>query len=234
MTAKQVKAALAKHGEAGYAERAASFLKTGPGEYAEGDVFLGVRVPDTRRVAKTFHELPLSQCDRLIQSEVHEHRLCTLFILIHHMKSRDPAHRKAVFDLYVKRIDHVNHWDLVDSSAHHIAGEYLLDRSRSRLDRWAKARSLWRRRIAMVATYAFIKRDDFADTLRLADTLLEDNEDLIHKAVGWMLREMGNRDVTELETFLKPRYGRMPRTMLRYAIERLPEKRRRAYIEGRV
>lgn len=226
--------ALAEFEVEGYAERAASFLRTRPGEYAEGDVFLGVRVPETRRIAKVFRALPLSQCDDLIQSKIHEHRLCALFILTHQMKIGTAPQRKAVFDLYVKRIDHVNHWDLVDCSAPHIVGPYLMGRSRAKLHTWAKARSIWRRRIAIISTFPFIRSIDFADTLRIADTLLQDKHDLIHKAVGWMLREVGNRDRPAMEAFLKPRYASMPRTMLRYAIEKIPEARRKAYLAGKV
>lgn len=234
MTAKAVKTALAEKADPERACFHARFFKTGPGEYAQGDKFLGVTVPHIRTVAKQFRDLSLSHTATLLTSKVHEHRLCALIILVEQFKRAEPTQRKAIFDFYLKHIDHVDNWDLVDGSAPTVVGEYLLDRSRARLDRWAKARSMWRRRIAIMATLAFIRRNDFADTLRIADTLLNDKHDLIHKAVGWMLREVGNRDRAAMEAFLKPRYATMPRTMLRYAIEKIPEARRKAYLAGKV
>jgi 3-methyladenine DNA glycosylase AlkD len=166
---------------------------------------------------------------------MHEERLCALLILCAQFKkSTDPGGREKIHRLYCRNIQHVNNWDLVDASAPTIVGGFLQGRSREQLDRWARSRSLWRRRIAMLATLHFIKQDDFTDALRIADRLLTDDHDLIHKAVGWMLREVGKRDPRTLDVFLRTRYRRMPRTMLRYAIEKAPESERRKYLRGAI
>ena len=212
----------------------ARFFKTGPGEYGEGDRFIGVKVPVIRKVAKEFKGLPLAEIKCLLHSEIHEERLLGLVILVGQFQKGNDATRKSIYDLYLANIQHINNWDLVDLSAPQIVGGYLETRRRQPLDRLAKSASLWERRISIVATHWFIRRGDFADTLRIAEKLLGDKEDLIHKAVGWMLREVGKRDVAVLEEFLAEHCGVMPRTMLRYAIERLPEKKRRDYMNGRV
>lgn len=210
------------------------FFRTGPGGYGEGDVFLGIKVPPLRRIARDFRGLPLTECDRLLASAYHEARLVALFILVDAFKRGEPAMQEAIYRLYLSRTDRINGWDLVDSSAAAIVGGYLLDRDRSILCELARSSSLWERRIAIIATHAFIRKGDFADTLRVADILLEDAHDLIHKAVGWMLREVGKRDREVEEGFLRPRYQRMPRTMLRYAIEKFPDALRLAYLRGEV
>jgi 3-methyladenine DNA glycosylase AlkD len=199
-----------------------------------GDRFRGIRVPQIRAVAKEFRHAAVADVIGLLESQYHEDRLCALFMLVHLYKKGDAALQKKIYDLYLKSTDHINNWDLVDSSAEHIVGAYLFEKSRKPLYTLAKSRSLWERRISIMATFHFIRRNDFVDTLRLADLLLHDKEDLIHKAVGWMLREIGNRDQSVAEEFLQTRYARMPRTMLRYAIEKYPDGRRSQYLNGEV
>ena len=210
------------------------FFKTGPGEYGEGDVFLGVRVPELRALVRRYADLPLDRVPALLGSRIHEERLFALLLLVRQFSRGDQAVRTAVYELYMARTAAVNNWDLVDLSAAKIVGAHLEDRDRSRLDTLTGSGSLWERRIAIVATLHFIRQGDLADTFRIADRLLGDPEDLIHKAVGWMLREAGKRDRAAEEAFLRPRYASMPRTMLRYAIERFPEPLRQDYLKGRV
>ncbi len=209
----------------------ARFFKTGPGEYGEGDRFIGVKVPVIRQVAKEFKNLPLAEIECLLHSEIHEERLLALVILVNQFEKGDDITRKPIYSLYLANTRYINNWDLVDLSAPQIVGGYLENRSRKPLDRLAKSSSLWERRISIVATHWFIRQGDFADTLRIAEKLLNDREDLIHKAVGWMLREVGKRDVVILEEFLGEHCRVMPRTMLRYAIERFPEEKRRGYLK---
>jgi len=216
------------------AEHSKGFFKTGPGEYGEGDVFLGLKVPDMRKVARRFHNLTLADVRRLLRSPLHEYRLTALFILVRQFKKADERGRTRIYDLYLKNTRYVNNWDLVNSSAHQIVGGYLADKDFGILLQLVKSSSLWERRIAIIATYHLIKCDDFTWTIRIAKHLVADDEYLIHKAVGWMLREVGNRDRAAEERFLAKHYQRMPRTMLRYAIERFPERRRQAYLKGRV
>ena len=223
--------ALADDGIAAHSQR---FFKTGPGEYAEGDRFIGVRVPAIRGIARQYRALSHAGVLSLLRSAIHEERLLALVILCDQYKRGDGDERKKIYDAYLGHTAFVNNWDLVDASAHKIVGPHLENRSRRPLDRLARSKSLWERRIAIVATFHFIQRGEFDDTLRIADRLLGDGEDLIHKAVGWMLREVGKRDRKREEEFLRERYGRMPRTMLRYAIERFPERRRKAYLKGAV
>jgi 3-methyladenine DNA glycosylase AlkD len=208
------------------------FFKTGPGEYGEGDIFIGVKSPKLKVVAKEFKALPLAEVQRLLQSSIHEDRTLALVILVGQFTKADDATRKPIYDLYLANTKHINNWDLVDISAQQIVGGYLETRSRRPLDRLAKSASIWERRIAIVATHWFIRQGDFADTLKIAEKLLTDKEDLIHKAVGWMLREVGKRDMAVLEAFLGEHCRMMPRTALRYAIERLPDEKRRAYLKG--
>jgi 3-methyladenine DNA glycosylase AlkD len=210
----------------------ARFFKTGPGEYGEGDQFVGVKVPVIRRVAMEFRGLPLDEIERLLHSEVHEDRTLALVILVNRFTKGDDSVRERIFDLYLANTRHINNWDLVDISAPQIVGGYLAERRRTLLYRMAKSASLWERRIAILATFHFIRLNDFADTLKIAAALLTDREDLIHKAVGWMLRELGKRDTAGLETFLDRHRREMPRTMLRYAIERFPERKRQEYLKN--
>jgi 3-methyladenine DNA glycosylase AlkD len=212
----------------------ARFFKTGPGQYGEGDQFIGVKVPVIRNVGKAFQRLPLSEVECLLHSEIHEERLLALVILVGQFHKSDDAARKQIYDLYLANTQEINNWDLVDVSAPKIVGGYLEQRSRRPLYRLAKSACLWERRIAILATFHFINQGDFTDTLKIAEVLLGDKADLIHKAVGWMLREVGKRDVAVLEAFLNDHCRAMPRTMLRYAIERFPEKLRRKYMDGKV
>jgi 3-methyladenine DNA glycosylase AlkD len=208
------------------------FFKTGPGDYAEGDRFLGLTVPDQRQLARAYRDLTLADVEELLRSEIHEHRLTALFIMGLQYQKGSPAEREQIFSLYLSNTSRVNNWDLVDSSAPYIVGEHLLEKDPTLLRKLAKSDSLWERRIAMLATFAFIKRNDFKASLEIAGILLQDKHDLIHKAVGWMLREVGKHDLAVLEQFLAEYYHQMPRTMLRYAIEKFPEARRKAYLAG--
>lgn len=210
------------------------FFKTGPGQYGEGDTFAGLRVPTIRKLVREFRELPLEQTADLLSSPIHEERLLALLILVDQFQRGDSATQKQIYSMYLASTRHINNWDLVDASAEHVVGAWLRERSRRPLYRLVKSRSLWERRIAILSTFHFIKRNDFADTLAISALLLGDKEDLIHKAVGWMLREVGKRDLKALETFLQTHYKQTPRTTLRYAIERFPEAKRKRYLLGQI
>jgi len=214
------------------AAAARRFFKTDPGEYGEGDLFLGLTVPQVRAAAARHAGLGLSGIKTLLFSPYHEERLAALLVLAAGFAAGNAFRRRQIFNLYLKHSRRINNWDLVDLSAPRIAGAYLWDRSRRPLRRLARSPSLWERRIAVVATHYFISRGEFDDTLEIAAMLLGDREDLIHKACGWMLREVGKRDVRSLEGFLALHACRMPRTMLRYAIERFPEKKRKALLRA--
>lgn len=205
------------------------FFKSGPGEYAEGDQFLGVIVPEQRKIAKQYRELPLPQIEKLLDNKYHECRLTGIFILVDQFQKskKDEAKQKEIYDFYLRKLDRVNNWDLVDSSAQKIVGPYLEFRSRKPLYRLAKAKHLWKNRVSMIATYFYIKKGDLDDALQIAEILLPHPHDLIHKAVGWMLREMGKQDEAVLLSFLKSHHQQMARVMIRYAIEKLPEKKRK-------
>jgi 3-methyladenine DNA glycosylase AlkD len=211
---------------------AARYFKTGPGEYGEGDIFLGLRAPVMHALAKEYKTLALDQVLVLLWSEVHEDRLLALLILVRQTLKGDGALKKQVYQLYLGNTRFVNNWDLVDCSAPVIVGGYLADRSRKPLDRLSASKLIWERRISIVATGFFIRRGDFADTLRIAERFLCDRADLIHKATGWMLREVGKRNEPLLEDFLIRHASVMPRTMLRYAIERFPQEKRKAFLKG--
>jgi 3-methyladenine DNA glycosylase AlkD len=234
VTAQDAQKRLRRVGRAEVAAISARFFKTGPGEYGEGDVFIGVRVPVIRKVAKEFKTLALSHVEVVLHSEIHEERLLALVIMDSQFEKGDSQIRRQIYDLYLANTEHINNWDLVDLSAPQIVGGYLERRSRRPLYRLAKSSSLWERRIAILATFHFIRQDDLDDTMKIAEMLLQDKEDLIHKAVGWMLREVGKRDMAVLEGFLNEHCRVMPRTMLRYAIERLPDRKRRLYLNGGV
>lgn len=210
-----------------------SFFKTGKGEYGEGDVFIGVRVPKVRAVVKLF-AAAVSERDieALLRSPVHEERLCGLLFWVCRFQKGDEAARQRIVRQYLRFKDRVNNWDLVDLSASYILGSWLLDKPRSELYRLASSPNMWHRRIAVVSCHAFIKRGDFSDILALAASLLDDEHDLMHKAVGWMLREVEKKDEPTLRTFLRTHYARLPRTTLRYAIEKYPEKTRKAMLKG--
>lgn len=206
------------------------FFKTGKGEYGEGDVFLGIVVPVQREVAGRHRGLSLPEIQRLLNSKMHEHRLTALFILIHRYKKADEKQKEAIVKLYLANTRNVNNWDLVDLSAPRILGEYLLDKDRKMLYKMVKSNLLWDRRIAVLATFMFISKNDFKDSLKIAELLLKDRHDLMHKAVGWMLREIGKRNQKAEEDFLKKHYRQMPRTMLRYSIEKFDGKKREFYM----
>lgn len=232
MTAQDLQARLRSLGDANDAAFLSRFFKTGPGEYGEGDVFIGVRVPVIRKVAKEFRTLPLPEIECLLHSEIHEERLAALVILVLQAAKADARIRRRIYDLYLANTRHINNWDLVDLSAPQLAGAFLEDKSRKPLYRLAKSSWLWDRRISILATFHFIRQLDFADTLKISEVLLADKEDLIHKAVGWMLREVGKRADVVLERFLDQHCRAMPRTMLRYAIEKLPERKRQGYLRA--
>jgi len=208
------------------------FFKTGPGQYGQGDVFIGVKVPPLRSVAREFENASLKTIKALLKSKIHEERVVALMILVRQFAVGDEKLRQQIYDLYLTQTRFINNWDLVDGSAPYIVGPFLSEKDRTRLHTLAKSASLWERRIAIVSTLYFIRRDDFDDALKIAEVLLDDKHDLIHKAVGWMLREIGKRDPAVEKSFLKLHYRRMPRTALRYAIERFPESERRKYLAG--
>jgi len=210
------------------------FFKTGKGEYGEGDVFYGIKVPIQRTIAKKFNDLSLDDLKDLIHSKIHEERLIAAFILIDQYKKGDEKKKKTVFDFYLRNRKGINNWDLVDLSAPKIVGEHLLNKEKDLLYKFARSKDLWEKRIAILSTHTFIREHFFEDTLNISEILLNDKHDLIHKAVGWMLREVGNRDMETEEEFLRKHYKTMPRTMLRYAIEKFPEQKRKAYLKGKI
>jgi 3-methyladenine DNA glycosylase AlkD len=214
------------------AQHSQRFFKTGKGEYGEGDLFLGIRVPQLRKLVKQYRDLSLNGVSRLLKSRYHEERLLALLMLVAIFQKATPKEQQKIYRFYLSHTAHINNWDLVDSSAAHIIGTYLRIRGKKPLDKLVRSNNLWERRIAIIATFHFIKHHEFDDALRLSEILIEDREDLIHKAVGWMLREIGKRDISVEERFLKHHYQNMPRTMLRYAIEKFPEKKRQAYLRG--
>ncbi|NNE36521.1 MAG: DNA alkylation repair protein [Rhodothermales bacterium] len=234
MTSSDLTKALRELANPEIAAHSQRFFKTGKGEYGEGDVFLGIRVPVLRKQATKFKDLSLANLSRSLKSQYNEVRLCTLFILVKQFERGNDAERKKIYDLYLESTEFVNNWDLVDSSAHKIVGPHLVHRDRRILTKLAKSKSLWERRISIMSTLEFIRRGDYADTLAISEILLNDPEDLIHKAVGWMLREVGNKDPQVERRFLATTYDRMPRTMLRYAIEKFPDVERKKYLNGEV
>jgi len=216
-----------------HARVAQSFFKTAPGQYGEGDRFLGIRVPVIRTFVRKYETLSLQDIDSLLDSPWHEERIVALLILVRRYERGDNTDRDAIYDLYLRKTARINNWDLVDCSAPQIVGVHLRDRDRAPLYVLAKSPALWERRIAMLATLHYIREGDFRDAFAIAALLLDDRQDLIHKATGWMLREIGNRDRAAEERFLRKHAARMPRTMLRYAIEKFPAALRRTYLEIR-
>jgi 3-methyladenine DNA glycosylase AlkD len=208
------------------------FFKTAPGEYGAGDKFLGLRVPALRQLVKEYRELADAEALEMLASSWHEERLLALMLLVHQHGRGDAAHRDRIHRAYLAHTRYINNWDLVDASAGQIIGSHLDARDIALLERLARSDDLWERRIAIVATFHFIKQNEFGPTLKIARLLLHDPHDLIHKAVGWMLRELGKRDRQAEDAFLKKHYQVMPRTMLRYAIERHPETVRKQYLAG--
>jgi len=227
----QLKKDLEKLASPEKAEVLQRFFKTRPGEYGEGDVFLGVKVPEQRAVARKYKEISHQNIQKLMESEVHEHRLTGLLILVDRYQ-RKPEERRQIFDFYLNSIPNINNWDLVDLSAPNIVGSFILENPKEKKVLYRLARgSLWARRIAVLATFTFIRKNQFKETLELSELLLKDEHDLIHKAVGWMLREIGKRDQAVEERFLNKFHKKMPRTMLRYTIERFPKEKKKFYMK---
>jgi len=225
----QLKADLRKLSDPQKAKLLQGFFKTGKGQYGEGDIFLGVKVPESRTVAKKYHDLSFEDIKTLLQSKIHEERLTALLLLVH-LYQKNPD--KKFVDFYLSNTKHINNWDLVDLTAHKIVGHYLENKPRDILYKLARSKILWERRISIISTFHFIRDRDFKDALALADILLNDEHDLMHKAVGWVLREIGKKDLKVEEGFLRKHYKKMPRTMLRYSIEKFPEDVRKKYLKG--
>lgn len=234
MNLSQIRKAISKEKNPAQAINLQRFFKTGKGDYGEGDIFYGIKVPVQRGIAKLFKDLSLIDLKKLIHSKVHEERLIAAFILIDQFKEGDHKKKKVIYDFYLKNRKGINNWDLVDLSAPKIVGAYLIDKEKDLLYKFARSEDLWEKRISIISTQAFIREHYFEDTLKISEILLNDKHDLIHKAVGWMLREVGNRDLKTEEEFLQKHYKTMPRTMLRYAIEKFPEKKRKSYLEGNI
>jgi 3-methyladenine DNA glycosylase AlkD len=209
------------------------FFKTGEGEYGFGDVFAGLTVPQSRELALKYKDLDFEDIYKLLRSEIHEERLIALLILVHNFQKQELLQRR-IYEFYMKNIKFVNNWDLVDLSSDKIVGGYLIDKPKAVLFKLAKSQNVWERRIAMIATFNFIKNGIFDDAIKIAEELIEDQNDLIQKAVGWMLREIGKRDLKTEDAFLKKHYKSMGRTALRYSIERLPENTRKKYLLGTI
>jgi len=210
------------------------FFKTGKGEYGEGDIFLGIRVPVIRELVRKYKKVPLADFIVFLKSGYHEERLFALLSLVYRFDRGTEKDQQICYDLYLENVKYINNWDLVDLTASQIVGRFLENRDKKLLYDFANSENLWKRRISIIASFYFIRKRSFDDTLNLATILLNDKEDLIHKAVGWMLREVGKRDLEIEERFLEPRYKDLPRTMLRYAIEKFPEEKRQAYLKGEI
>ena len=215
-----------------YASRLGKYFKTGKGEYAEGDKFLGIRVPALRKIAKKHRNISIDEASEFVKSQFHEERLFSLLMLVELFKKADDKDKKRIYTVYLSNTRFINNWDLVDVSAGHIVGAYLLTRDKKPIYVLARSENIWERRISIMSTSYYINNNNFTDTLNIAEMLLGDEEDLIHKAVGWMLREIGKRDCELEERFLGKYYKSMPRTMLRYAIEKFPEEKRKGYLKG--
>ncbi|PIS41813.1 MAG: DNA alkylation repair protein [Candidatus Kerfeldbacteria bacterium CG08_land_8_20_14_0_20_42_7] len=233
MTAVKVKNEIKTFGSKKRAQHSLYFFKTGKGEYGEGDKFLGLTISEQRSIAKKYQDLSLREIQKLLDSSYHEQRMVGLIILTLQFSKAATAQKNDIYSLYIKNTHNINNWDLVDVTAHIIIGQFLLERPRKQLYVFAQSNNLWEKRIAIISTYAFIRQGQFSDTLKIAKILLRDEHDLIHKAVGWMLREVGNRDKKAEKVFLDAYAYVMPRTMLRYAIEKFPEKERQKYLSQR-
>tara|TARA_Y100000310_G_scaffold345753_1_gene469290 strand:- start:7758 stop:8462 length:705 start_codon:yes stop_codon:yes gene_type:complete len=207
------------------------FFKTGKGEYGEGDKFIGLTVPEQRKIAQKYVDVSFDDVKKLLKSEIHEHRLTGFFILVYKFEKADESEKKEIAEFYLDNLDRANNWDLIDCVADKILGPYYFEKDISMLYLLARSDNLWERRISIITTFYFIKQNSFEDTLKIAEILLKDKHDLIHKAVGWMLREVGKRDQEVEEEFLKKHYKNMPRTMLRYAIERFSKEKKEFYMK---
>lgn len=234
MTVIKIRSKLQKHASKQKAEILQRFFKTGKGEYGDGDLFLGINVPQLRKLAKEYSNITTGDVLQLLKTRLHEERLLALLMLVHLYSRGDEPAKKNIYKIYLENTRFINNWDLVDASAPYIVGDFLMNRSKKPLHDLARSGSLWERRISIMSTFHFIKQNEFSETFKISKMLLSDKEDLIHKAVGWMLREVGKRDLAGEERFLKEHYKRMPRTMLRYAIERFPEPKRQMYLKGKV
>ena len=210
------------------------FFKTGKGEYSEGDIFIGLTVPKQREIAKKYVSLDLNDVKDLLSNKVHEYRLTGFLILVYKFEKADEKEKKNIVEFYLKNIKSANNWDLIDCVADKILGNYLIDKDKEILYELAKTDNLWKKRIAIISTFGFIKNNQFEDTLKISEILLKEKHDLIHKAVGWMLREVGKRDIKTEEVFLKKYYKTMPRTMLRYAIEKFDSKKKAFYMNRKI
>lgn len=226
----QIKGDLSQLGNPEKARILSRFFKTGRGQYGEGDIFIGVSVPEQRKVAKRYSDLPLDDLQELLSSEIHEHRLTALLMLVLKYGKADNTGKDEIFRFYLKNTENINNWDLVDLTAPKIVGDYLCTKDRYILFKLAKSNDLWERRIAILSTLRFIRNNDFKDALSISELLLYDKHDLIHKAVGWMLREIGKKNQEVEEGFLRKYHTQMPRTMLRYAIEKFDENKRQFYL----
>ncbi len=234
MPLKIFKQQLKKAGNKKTAELLQWFFKTGKGEYGEGDKFLGIKVPKIREIAKKNKDLTFEEIQKALKSKFHEERLCALLILVDRYSKSGEEIKEKITKFYLDNTKYINNWDLVDLTAPKILGKHLLNRNRKILYKFTVSDNLWERRISVLATFEFINKKQFQDSLKIAKILLNDEHDLIHKAVGWMLREIGKRNMETEEKFLKKHYKKMPRTMLRYAIEKFPEKKRLRYLEGNI
>lgn len=235
MATQQLRATLKSLANKEIAATSQRFFKTGPGEYGEGDVFIGVRVPELRKLAKKCSAFSIEQTTELLHSKIHEERLLAILIWINQYPKADIVLQNDIYSTYLANTAYINNWDIVDISAPHIVGAYCYDKRRiAPLNKLVKSCDIWERRIAIMASFYHIRQNQFEPTLKLAKGLLNDEHDLIHKAVGWMIREIGKRDMKTAEDFLKKHYQTMPRTMLRYAIEHFPNRKRQAYLKGTV
>ena len=234
MTYREINEHLLSLADPEIASHSQRFFKTAPGEYGFGDKFLGIRVPVIRQAVKKFETTSLPVTTKLLKSKYHEIRLFALLLLVSNFSNADENGQEKIYNLYLKNTRYINNWDLVDSTAHKIVGAYLENKDRAVLSTLSKSTSLWQRRIAIISTFHFIRKNQFDDTLNISQQLLDDQEDLIHKAVGWMLREVGKRDKAVETSFLKKHYQTMPRTMLRYAIEKFSKEERQKYLSGKV
>ncbi len=232
MTAQLALAELQQFADPIKAEHSKRFFKSGKGEYGEGEIFLGINVPNQRKIAKKYASMPLTEVEILLQNKYHEARLTAVMLLVYRISTCSNLELEPVVQLYLKNLEFVNNWDLVDSSCHQILGRFLEHKERDLLYNLALSENLWERRIAMITCFYFIKENDFKDALAIAEILLNDSHDLIHKAVGWMIREVGNRDLETEKQFLDRHFKKMPRTMLRYAIEKFEEPLRLHYLHG--
>lgn len=232
MTLSQLQNDLKKLKDPEQADILQRFFKTGKGEYGEGDVFYGIKVPKVRKLVRQYYkEISIEEDVKLLHSKIHEERLCAVLILVAKYEKADDQEKGEIYNIYLKNAKYINNWDLVDLSAPNIVGKYLLDKDRKILYRLAKSKDLWEKRISMLSTFTFIRENQFEDTIKISEILLKDDHDLIHKAVGWMLREVGKRDQAVEEKFLQKHYKKMPRTMLRYAIEKFPQTKRKFYMK---